>query len=123
MDMTGRSGNDVRTGSQGGLLVREVDQAVSPVEDRDLGSGEPARDRSAEPSSGSERPDELPPLRKPLRERFRDRMRDLFGTRRQIVDDLLECAPVGPYARMADEVLEQEQPRSSVIARRSAPTR
>lgn len=120
MDMTGRSGNGVRTGSQGGLLVREVDQAVSPVEDLDLGSGEPARDRGA---PDSEHPDELPPLRKPLRERFRDRMRDIFGTRRQIVDDLLECAPVGPYAQMADEVLEQEQPRTAGTARRTASTR
>ena len=152
MDMTGGFGNGVRTESQGGLLVREVDQAVAPVEDLDLGSEEPARDRAAGPAGSDAAPgaepgsdseavptaepaagadagpagpdsDQLPPLRRPLRVRVRDRMRNLFGTRRQIVDDLLECAPVGPYARMAEEVLEQEQPRHPASVRRPTFTR
>jgi hypothetical protein len=121
--MTGRSGNGVRTGAQGGLLVREVEQETAPaqeagpIESLDLGNGEPARGQAVdEPSS------ELPPLRRPLQERLRTGMRNLFGTRKQIVDDLLQCAPVGLYARMAEEVLDQEQSRSSA-ERESAPTR
>lgn len=143
--MTGGFGNGVRTESQGGLLVREVDQAVAPVEDLDLGSEEPARGRAAEAAGsdtagsdsgaaagpgaesgagpGDPGSGQLPALRRPLRERVRDRMRNLFGTRRQIVDDLLECAPVGPYARMAEEVLEQEQPRHPASVRRPTFTR
>lgn len=112
--MTGRSGNGARTGSQGGLLVREVDEDAAPVQQAgqvgslDLGSGEPARGRAVdEPSS------ELPPLRRPLQERLRTGVRNLFGTRRQIVDDLLQCAPVGLYARMAEETLNKEQSQRS----------
>ena len=138
MNMTGRSGNGIRTESQGGLLVREVDQEAAlaektapvdktapaeeaaPVGALDLGSEEPVRDSAA---GGSTSGPELPPLRRPLRERLRDGLRSVFGTRKQIVDDLLECAPVGPYAQMAEEVLGQERAQAASADREASRTR
>lgn len=65
------------------------------------------------------------PSRKPLWRRLMDRTRHVFGSS-HFVDDMLECAPVGTYAAMADEVLGPQQPgsqRSAAGSRDMHPSR
>lgn len=98
--------------SQGSLLVREAEQVSPPAEEVELG---PAGAGAESLASAAPQPDELrralpsrPVAKKPLWRRLMDRARHVFGSS-HFVDDMLECAPVGTYAAMADEVLGSQQ--------------